>query len=308
MKRTSLHLAELTQLIAKGLALGATRVSKMTFEWGIAGNCEKPYTRELYARPDGYKRPKQPFHWGKEWASAWGEELDPQPQTGPAHTKHVTVTKTSVHSLRLRLETRCRKCGNCRRVRSRLWRQRALTETKLAARTWMATYTLRPNEQERSLWVARERMEKMGIDFDTLDQERQFIERTATIQPAFTKMIKRIRKNYSRAYHRGKGPMVYLPVRYLLVAEAHKSGLPHFHALIHQIDPDRPLLRKFMDDEWPLGFEYYELLKDPAKATYLCKYLTKSAAARVRASQAYGTRELEYQETILNNSPLMQGA
>jgi hypothetical protein len=80
-------------------------------------------------------------------------------------------------------------------------------------------------------------------------------------------------------------------MRFLLVAEAHKTGLPHYHALIHEVDPERPVRSRILRQQWTLGFSQCKLVAqgdETKSASYVAKYLAKSAAARVRASQGYG--------------------
>ena len=84
--------------------------------------------------------------------------------------------------------------------------------------------------------------------------------------------------------------------RYLLVAEAHKSGAPHFHALIHEMDPLRPCRERDMRKAWRgIGFLHAKLIRegedDAGRAShYLTKYISKSMIRRVRASFRYGSR------------------
>lgn len=160
-------------------------------------------------------------------------------------------------------------------ARSSLWRMRAQAELQFWPRTWFATLTLHPDVQRWVLEKARDRMAKSGSDFDALDYGEQFRLRVSAITPAITKVLKRIRKNGA-------------PFRYLLVAEAHKSGAPHFHALIHELSADRPIRYDTLKAAWNLGFSQFKLCEDNRHAGYLCKYLSKSAAARVRASKRYG--------------------
>ena len=92
----------------------------------------------------------------------------------------------------------------------------------------------------------------------------------------FTLGFKRLRKNTGAS------------IRFVLVAERHKSGAPHFHALIHEAVGSPPV--RYADlyrDLWSLGFSKYKLA-EKGHASYVTKYLTKSSEARVRASLRYG--------------------
>ena len=75
----------------------------------------------------------------------------------------------------------------------------------------------------------------------------------------------------------------------LQVVEAHKSGLPHVHLLVH--DKGDTTYRR-LTDTWPLGFAHAKLVEGTAASRYVAKYLAKSALARVRASQGYGSTQI----------------
>lgn len=77
-----------------------------------------------------------------------------------------------------------------------------------------------------------------------------------------------------------------LKFRYVLVAEKHKDGFPHAHMLIHEVDS--PITKRTLESFWNWGFTKF-LLAESRHPSYLTKYLTKSAIARVRASLHYGT-------------------
>lgn len=91
-----------------------------------------------------------------------------------------------------------------------------------------------------------------------------------------TKYLKRVRKKSGA------------PLRYILVAEAHKSGLPHYHMLIHECDPSRQVRHKDLTAAWSWGFTRFKLVETSNTAWYVCKYLSKAQLARVRASVRYG--------------------
>jgi hypothetical protein len=94
--------------------------------------------------------------------------------------------------------------------------------------------------------------------------------------PDITNWLKRIRKNSGAT------------LRYLLVCEAHKSGLPHWHVLIHEYQGK--VVKAKLEAAWRNGFSHFRLVPttDIRTAWYVTKYLSKSALARVRASQHYG--------------------
>ena len=113
------------------------------------------------------------------------------------------------------VDLRCRKCRSCLRARGNLWRLRAMNEIGLCVRTWFCTFTLSPDSHalmwNRALLQSeRKRNEKL----EERSAEEQFLRRHAEINREFTLFWKRLRKQGHK-------------FRYLLVCEAHKSGLPH---------------------------------------------------------------------------------
>jgi len=178
-------------------------------------------------------------------------------------------------SIELLLWTRCRRCDKCFAQRQHLWRLRMKAETSASYRTWLATLTLNPDEQFRASAVAAQRAQRRGSILEALPEAERFKMRVAAVSPSLTKFLKRLRK---------KG----LKFRYCFVSEAHKSGLPHFHGLIHEVRFDAPVRYSMLEHEWPLGFSQYRLVKSAESTAYLAKYLSKAMLARVRASSRYG--------------------
>lgn len=157
-----------------------------------------------------------------------------------------------------------------------MWSERAKTELLMSPRTWFGTLTLHPDEQFKLLTLARDKMNRQGIDYEKLPFDEQFRLRVAVASPYITRYIKRVRKE-SEA-----------PLRYLWVSEAHQSGNPHFHALLHEVAPDTRVTHSCLAGQWPHGFTKWKLVKDLDAGLYLTKYLSKSTATRVRASVDYG--------------------
>lgn len=157
-----------------------------------------------------------------------------------------------------------------------MWTARAKRETGRAARTWFGTLTLSPDAHYANLCRARMKMSRQGLDYDLLPYGEQFVLLHNEAGREITLMLKRLRKAT-------KSPFVYL-----CVAEAHKSGLPHYHLLVHERSHALPIRKAQLDAEWRIGFCKWRLVTDLRQATYLCKYLSKSTAARVRASVRYG--------------------
>lgn len=225
--------------------------------WDCAGNCERPVHRELYT--------------AKPLQGRFG---------GPASRYDVVTERTGGRTIEL--QVRCRKCRPCLRVRAFQWRIRAVSETRASERTWFGTLTLSANEQARAFYAARRRLAAAGTRIESLSVEEQLFERHKEVSGELTRWLKRVRKESNA------------PLRYMLVMEAHKSGMPHYHCLIHELDASMPVRHHVLTRQWKLGFTKFNLVDvdDPAAAGYVCKYLSKSLTARVRASKGYGHREL----------------
>lgn len=249
-------------LDGKGKLTQLARGNAPTIVWDISGNCSNPGHREL--------RTAKPLS---------GGEARKGGQFG------IVKSQTSVRTIELK--TRCRKCDGCLRVRAYQWRQRATQEYANSVRTWFGTITLSAEAQFKAISRARLRLDQYGIDFDNLSRAEQFAERHREIGPELTKYIKRVRKESGAS------------IRYILVAEAHKSGAPHYHVLIHERSGP-PVRHSCLTRQWHLGFTKFNLVKDKGAAGYVCKYLSKSASARVRASAGYGLDSL--QTNILRSS------
>lgn len=227
----------------------------MHVEWDVAGRCEAPLTRICYARPYPQKN---------------GRDV-------------IVIPFKTPNSLLVELEVRCRKCRNCLWQRQKLWSARAITEYRSSHRTWLGTLTLSPDEHDRVLNLCRLDEVAHNQDFDLLSEQKQFALRHNRISKHLTKWLKRIRKDSGAR------------LRYLLVAEAHKSGLPHYHALIHEPVIDEQVTKSVMQAQWPHGFTNFKLIPEheSSAASYACKYLSKSILARVRASIRYGLGEAQ---------------
>lgn len=245
-----------TRLAARALASGGEAIAFGRVAWHIAGNCRAPVHREVSARP-----PK--------------DGSGPMIIVGPGRPKPVTVELT----------VRCRKCDNCRLMRKLDWAARAKAEFRLSARTWLSTLTLRPSALALFLARARALAHAKGSDYDLLPYGEQFVRLHNECGKELTLAIKRMRERYPD-----------VPFRYMAVAEQHKSGVPHYHMLIHESDPDCPLKHVHLAGDaarqiaplWTWGFSKFNLVLDEKGATYSAKYLSKSTAARVRASVDYG--------------------
>lgn len=224
---------------------------KRSIKWHVAGRCQEPRELVFWSR----------FH---------------------------VSTKQGV-PIGVRLMTMCRHCRWCLMHRRHHWATAAVNEVKSAPRTWFITLTCNPGAHHRMLSSIRAAYTptKEYPDYDSLPHERRFRELLRLIRPhrrgdappdsysrALTLFLKRIRKNSGTKF------------RYLLVAERHQSGLPHFHMLLHETDA--PIRKRVIRAAWPLGFSKVVLCEGSRGAVYLCKYLAKDASTRVRASFKYG--------------------
>lgn len=261
----------LTAAIGANLPNGVVQKSLMSYEWDVSGQCEAPHVFELFARPQLF-------------GSAALRGLAPQDRRAFLNCGLVPATpvkgfswqKGDNHPARLTLTVRCRRCAWCLRRRAYEWRTKAQLEIEAAPRTWFATYTLSPDEHFRVECEARSLAQKRSTVFEHNSEIEQFRLRCAAGGSDITRYVKRIRKQSGAQ------------IRYLWVAERHQSGLPHYHALIHEVNADQPLRKAVLKEQWPHGFSRFKLVEGRGAAGYVCKYLSKDIAARVRSSIRYG--------------------
>lgn len=197
--------------------------------------------------------------------------------TKPGESRRVVVSIDQPAKLPVLVEYKvpCRKCTNCLKRRSRHWYLRALSETKKAQRTWFGTLTLSPDQHVRVAAACRVYMATNGDDFDALPGDKQFLMRHKAISRELTLYFKRLRKESGAEF------------KFLCVVEAHKSGLPHYHVLLHEaVGPS--VVHATLSKQWRVGFSNWKLVSDPQKVGYVTKYLAKSMLARVRPSIDYG--------------------
>lgn len=173
---------------------------------------------------------------------------------------------------------RCRKCEECLKHRRRLWTARAMAETKNALRTWFGTLTISPERRFQAMLKAeRDAGTRRAESLDKLDSNERLRAITRQLSPEVTRWLKRVRQQ-SKAM-----------LRYLLVVEPHQDGFPHFHMVLHE-QSLTPCSKRILEDQWSYGFSQWRLVPqgEMRQVTYVCKYLTKSAQTRVRASRHYG--------------------
>lgn len=259
-RRRVVHTSWVRKLAAHALAMGADRYGLYEVRWDTSGRCADPVRTYFEGRPEGrafthkgaaglMRTPNYVFY---------GDGFDRD------------------QIMAVLLLSRCRRCTPCLRARQFAWSQRAKFELGNASRTWFGTLTLTPDQHYLAELRARRELRRQSVDFDKLAPAEQFKARHRAIAPELTKWLKRIRKESGAS------------LRYLLVAEAHESGLPHYHTLVHE--RSGRCGERTLRGQWNLGFSKFNLVDagDPRAAHYVCKYLSKAAEARVRASVRYG--------------------
>lgn len=218
------------------------------WEWDIAGSCQRPVTREHFARRDR------------------------------GNVRELTWDPSQPAPLRLIMHAKCRKCADCLRLRRREWTVRALSETQAAQRSWFGTLTCNPEATFRMTVLVRRRLMRGGTEMERLSATERYRELCHEISQELTRYLKRVRK------HSGA------PLRYLAVFEAHKSGFPHLHVLLHETTL-ASVRKKVLDAHWiHMGFTHWRLVEaggNPRAALYVAKYIAKDGG-RVRASIRYG--------------------
>lgn len=217
-----------------------------------------------------------------ERVELWGR---PSPPIGKSH---VIVAPGSQKSAGLTLGVRCRKCGKCLKYRQRVWTNRAVTEWRDSVRSWFGTLTWSLDEHVVRLARARHRMAQRSIDWDALPPIVRFQRLCDQYGTDVTRWLKRVRKRSGAK------------LRCLVVAEAHKSGYPHYHVLVHETQPNLEVGERTLRGAWSEfhGHAKFNLVRDARAAAYATKYLNKSAMARVRASRRYGVSTLEGDDAL----------
>lgn len=164
-----------------------------------------------------------------------------------------------------------------------------MNEIARVPRTWFCTLTLDPQWQHRVFMEELAHKTQRGyLDADFDDAEKEFLLRCQGGLKLVTKFWKNVRKPQA-----GEEP---IQLRYLLVAERHISGLPHYHALVHEVAGNVTYRR--LSSRWTrYGFFHGKLVDNKLKAArYLTKYVAKSNLCRVRASERYGLQFEELSE------------
>lgn len=197
------------------------------------------------------------------------------------------------------LVVRCRKCVQCRLTRSWVWSDRAALEAAKGGRVWWCTFTLKPELQYIAELQAIEQAKNEGDEFWRLDARKQFALRTKYCRIHLSKMFWRMRKGLRTGYFNknivdigGKAQAEIIPplnFRYMVVAEPHQSGNPHFHALIYEQGPTQIKSNWLNHYASITGHSSFELARSPVKCSrYITGYLSKSPISIISASLGFG--------------------
>lgn len=161
------------------------------------------------------------------------------------------------------IRVRCRRCASCLKARQHVWVIRAAREQVRATRTWFGTFTFGPK-----------RRAAIQQEASRMDHSRpQHARLTRAAGWFVTNFFKRLRK-------------AGFEVRYCVIAEPHRDGFPHFHAIIH--DQQGNLSWKDLTAQWSAGFSVFKLVRDAGAIRYITKYLAKGRYGKIRASAGYG--------------------
>lgn len=239
----------LWRLIAdKAIPGGAQQIELTSYTWDVGAFCDDPVSVTHHARRDDRHRRNE------KW------------QTNPG-------------SLTLHMQgLPCRKCARCLQVRSAEWSRRMQAESETWRRTWFGTFTFRPEVHHAMLMSVLAEKNRRGWNDADFSGADEYNLRCEEVGRQMTLFFKKVRKD-----RRDEKP---LDLRYVWVTEQHKSGLPHVHALIHEVAGDVTYRR--LASRWNRGFLKLNLIDNPKTASrYVAKYITKTQS-RLRASLHYG--------------------
>lgn len=239
------------RLFNQALSLNGTRVGVTCAEVDLSGNCQRPVTVEYVGRRERFMLKMH--------------------EVSPRFNDPLTWESVSVI-----MHCKCRQCESCLRQKRIHWYHRAKFEMSVAPRTWFGTLTYAPEEILRRQIIAERKAHASIGDWAQLDADQRFKALLEVCSKDVSLALKRLRK---------ASPGL---LRYLTVSERHKSGLPHFHILIHERTMSATTHAK-LKACWTAGFSDFKLA-EPETAGYVAKYISKDASARVRASLHYGSQ------------------
>lgn len=296
------------------------RLNGVQLAVNYAGNCQSPQEVERFARPNQLRLVDPGL---AKLYRRWGIELNPAYRRSKVYGRHS-------RPIWVKMAVPCRKCDNCHRRRRAMWSIRAKSEWRAAQRTWFGTLTLGPNALQVARDKARRRVarnysvdectgEITHDDFDKLSEPAKMARLHEQLSPVITRYLKRVRKGslpyHLRPWRRIRCEMYGVPLvgkfryfdarptkfRFLCVAElGDKNGRLHYHVLLHEPVGGEAIRHALIEGQWAeIGFSDWELVEDPDRASYVCKYLHKRTIARVRASERYGEAQLRPNDIAL---------
>lgn len=195
-----------------------------------------------------------------------------------------------------------------------MYRKRCQAEVLEAARTRFMTFTFRPSVHREA-----DRVVLSSIEAELAAPSRHYddphLREMRAIASALTRAdeselsesLKELlfRKRSSVLYKHVQAFMKRLrtntgsKVRYCIVAEPHSkelAGRPHFHMLLHEIDPNALVVKDDIRNAWNMriGLMKMNVVNDENSRYigYLTKYLTKTTIGRVVCSVRYGESAL----------------
>lgn len=273
---------------ARAILGGGVFETRTRIKWGLAGDCSSPQSVVRHGRPPPAEKVifKEADFFKK----------------GRSSQRDVIVKPGTAIPLELTYVVRCGTCEACIRHKRQMWYRRAKSEITSTigkgARVWFVTLTCSPDYLYGSRCIAESEMSRSGVDFwdDTQVSPAQRSKALGSvIYRDIQKYLKRLREGRRSAIKseidREIPPAA---IRFLCVEESHQSGEPHWHMLIHEMYPDRPVRQRDIEDaNWIGGHLFTKLLAFDRHQTvekgarYICKYIAKEGG-RVRSSKRYG--------------------
>lgn len=252
--------AKFINLFRTAIAGGAVALTRASWQWDISGDCRKPVIVSCFYRS----------------------------YTEPDH-KRVAKQQMSKGRHTLEMHVRCRKCPECKGQRRRMWAARSIVEHSRAMRTWFCTLTFKPEVVLKSKYAAILSCSRRAVDYDSLNTLEQFAEDVKIHNEHLTLFLKRLRKRIADREKQRGHPVPKNFLRYVACAEAHKSGVVHFHINIYECHLTAQVKWKDIAKAWmQYGHMKANLVTSLSRACYASKYVSKNLEVRVRASQGFG--------------------
>lgn len=181
----------------------------------------------------------------------------------PVQVRRRIRGREGVRSLQAVMLAPCRKCEKCLQFRQMKWRERMQRELLASRRSWFVTLTF-------------DDVALAGIYLKAAAEGCEHVEAVNKHAYSLVQLfLKRVRKTRK--------------IRFFAVFElGEETARPHYHLIIHEVSGP-PLLARHIEDQWP-WISHARLVNMGRRglASYVTKYLTKTAGIRVRASNRYG--------------------